>query len=170
MPAARPAWALPAQGAGVFCAVGSVWGQQAEGTPGPGRLHQGCDHHPPATHCKHLHHRLWGLHSLHPHRLSTVIKALKFLLCYGHVISRNIKLYLVFFPLGVSARWVGAMVIQGAPGGGWDPQGGSTRCGDPNHWHCAPWGSTVHLAGWAQAHGAVWTARLWQNHDPLQCS
>lgn len=85
----------------------------------------------------------------------------------------NIKfetIWNIFLSTGVNFWGVDPMDFQGASGGGGDPQGGCPWRGDPHCGHSQARGPAVHLAGGTQAPGLVWSPRVWQNHDLVQCS
>ena len=54
--------------------------------------------------------------------------------------------------------------------GGEGRQSGIAQRDHPDHQHCAPQGSAVHLAGRTQAADALQTSWVWQDHGTLQCS
>lgn len=85
----------------------------------------------------------------------------------------NIKfetIWNIFLSTGVNFWGVDPMDFQGASGGGGDPQGGCPWRGDPHCGHGQARGLAIHLAGRTQAPSPVWSPRVRQNHDLVQCS
>ena len=62
---------------------------------------------------------------------------------------------------------MGTMAIKSAPDWGGNTQGcGSRRC-YPHSRHCSSRVSALHLAGWTQAAGSLWTSWIRKNYDVI---